>query len=70
MTIDNNKFIYFYDQAGCQWYWYEYRIRKFTKLIGTPKLTENFAGIGSANLNENGVNAIKEIYRINFNKNE
>ena len=66
MAIDNKKPIYFFDQKGRQWYWYNYKIEKFTKLIGTPKLTNDFAGIGSANLNTHGIQAIKEVYRINF----
>lgn len=66
MAIDNKKLVYFYDQDGCKWYWYDYRIEKFSELNGIPKLKENFAGIGSAKLNENGINAIKDIYEANL----
>jgi hypothetical protein len=65
MGIDNKKPIYFYDQEKCEWYWYDYNIQKFVELNGIPKLSKNFAGIGSAKLNENGINAIKEIYEAN-----
>jgi len=65
MARDNNKLIYFYDQDICKWYWFDYRINKFTELKGIPKLKENFAGIGSANLNQNGILAIKDVYKAN-----
>lgn len=66
MGIDNKKLIYFYDQELCKWYWYDYNIDKFSELGGIPKLKENFAGIGSAKLNENGVKAIKDVYEANL----
>lgn len=65
MAIDNKKLVYFYDQELCKWYWYDYRIGKFSELQGIPKLKENFAGIGSALLNDNGTKAIKDVYEAN-----
>jgi len=78
MAIDNNKPVYFFDQKKNTWY--EYR-QAFGNLqtdrfsepggfyeVSTPPLTENFAGVGTRNLNENGKRAIIELYRVNFNE--
>jgi len=69
MGIDNNKHIYVFEQNMNSWYEYSYDENKFIKISYIPKLTENFAGIGTREINENGKNAIIELYRVNFNDN-
>ena len=66
MAIDNNKPVFFFDQIGNNWYEYNYSDRYFTEMMEIPRLTENFAGVGSRKLNENGENAIVNIYEHNF----
>jgi hypothetical protein len=66
MGIDNNKPVFFFDQLICKWFEYDYTQRKFVDFDGIPTLTHNFAGVGSANLNEDGEDAIREIYKFNF----
>lgn len=77
MAIDNNKPIYFFEQNKNKWFKYEKghgdlnydrfaEPDRFREISYIPPLTEKFAGIGTRNLNENGKNAIKELYRINF----
>lgn len=64
--IDNNKPVFVFDQNINSWFKYSYEENKFIKMSGIPYLTEKFAGIGTRNLNENGKNAIKELYKSNF----
>lgn len=68
LSIDNNKPIFVFEQNENSWYEYSYDKNKFVKISYIPKLTENFAGIGTRNINENGKNAIIELYRVNFNE--
>tara|TARA_R110000772_G_scaffold17946_3_gene49934 strand:+ start:102030 stop:102587 length:558 start_codon:yes stop_codon:yes gene_type:complete len=66
MAIDNNKPVYFFDQIGYNWYQYNYTLKVFQLILEIPLLTEDFAGIGSANLNENGKEAIRDVYKSCF----
>jgi len=68
MGIDNNKPVYVFDQEMNSWFMYLYSECKFTKCYSIPKLTENFAGIGTRGLNIFGKQAIEEIYKHNFKK--
>lgn len=78
MGIDNNKPIYVFEQNENSWYEYikdgDTENDKFTpsgkflKISHIPKLSENFAGIGTRDINENAKKAIIELYRANFNK--
>jgi len=71
--IDNNKPVFFFDQDDNKWYEfvYEEELKKigidgpgrFIPITFTPTLTENFAGIGTRKINENGVKAIKELLK-------
>ena len=62
MGIDNGKTVYVFDQDISSWFKWSYISESFVK-SPTPKITvENFAGIGTRNLNENGVNAIKSLF--------
>lgn len=66
MAIDNNKDVYFFDQDNPQWNWFSHVHMSFLKFYGIPILPENFAGIGTRDLTKDGENAIKEIYKHNF----
>jgi hypothetical protein len=68
MGIDNNKPVFVFDQTDDTWYTYLYQKNEFVKVYGTPRLTKNFAGIGTRSLNRNGTEAIKRIYRHNIEK--
>ena len=68
-AIDNNKPVYVFDQNKNSWYKYSYINNKFEKIDYIPTLTEKFAGIGTRELNENGRNAIIELYKKNFDGN-
>lgn len=66
MAIDNKKNIFFFDQPLKSWHKYNYETQSFEKIDYIPKLTENFAGIGTRKINEDGKNAIREIYKHNL----
>lgn len=65
MTIIENKPLYVFDQEKEQWYFWN--DKKFEVCV-TPKLTENFAGIGTREINDAGINAIRNVYKKTFNK--
>jgi hypothetical protein len=66
MAINNNKPVYLFEQNFNQWYIYSSLFNKFTPIYVTPYLTNNFAGIGTRGINENGKQAIKEILKFNL----
>jgi len=68
MAIDNRKPVYFFDQENNKWNTFNYETMMFDEMTNIPKLTENFAGIGTRDINENGINAIKQVYENTFNK--
>jgi hypothetical protein len=71
MAIDNQKPTYVFDQMNKMWVTFLYP--SLTHLAyddGTiPILTENFAGIGTRDLNDNGREAIRKIYYERFCQN-
>lgn len=66
MGIDNKKPIFFFDQENNNWNKFNYEKEEFEVIDYVPKLTQNFAGIGTRELQENGKDAIREIYKVNF----
>lgn len=66
MAIDNNKTIYFFNQPTKEWYIYFPLQKKFINFYDIPTLTEDFAGIGTRELNLSGMNAIDEVYQHTF----
>ncbi len=62
--ILTNKEVYVFDQEKEQWYYWN---GKFEVCV-TPKLTENFAGIGTREINEAGKKAIRNVYEKTFKK--
>lgn len=66
MALDNYKPVYLYDQTSRLWWMYTYADSKFDRMYTIPRLTKNFAGIGTRGLNNAGAEAIKEILKYNF----
>ena len=66
MAIDNNKPVFFFDQGSSQWFAYDYVSKQFYAIDYIPKLTENFAGIGTREITEDGINAIRKVYKNQF----
>ena len=65
MAIDDNKPVYVYDQVRKQWF--SNINGQWQVFSGIPKLTKNFAGIGTRELNQDGKDAIKQVYENTFN---
>ena len=62
MSIESNKPTFVFDQFQNKWFKWD---KEFVE-IDEPILTQNFAGVGTRELNENGINAIKSIYKKTF----
>lgn len=62
MGIDNYKPVYVFDQYECQWFKFSYVFYEFKRITYRPILTEIFAGIGTRDINENGIKAIKSLF--------
>lgn len=65
MAINDNKPIYVYDQIRKQWF--ANLNGSWQVFSGIPKLTKNFSGIGTRELNNDGKDAIKQVYENTFN---
>ena len=63
MAIDNDKELYVFDQSKKQWYYWD---KKFVVCV-TPKLTKEYAGIGSRKITDGGIQAIRNVYKKTFN---
>lgn len=69
MAIDNHKSVWVNDQIKEDWLYFDYGYKMFLPMGGIiPKLTENFAGIGTRDLNDNGREAIRRVYQTSFLK--
>lgn len=64
MAIQARKPVYIFDQKRLQWY--KNIDGKWSK-SDTPTLTNNFAGIGTRKINEQGKQAIEDVYKNTFN---
>ena len=66
--INEGKPVYVYDQKRKQWYKNEGKPenRKFIPLEEAPKLTFNFAGVGTRNINDEGRKAIQDVFTNTF----
>ena len=65
LAIDLGKPVYVFDMGFNQWK--EYRDGRFVP-CPTPKLTKEFAGIGSRFLTQGGKDAIDQVFEVTFGK--
>lgn len=67
MAINHLRDVYVFDQSKSKWFRWSYSSNSFIELKETPKIkTQNFAGIGTRELNEFGKRAIRELYERTF----
>jgi len=64
MAIQHKKPIFVFNQKDNKWY--KWNLNQFREIDYVPKLTENFAGIGTRELSFEGETAIEELYSSNF----
>ena len=62
MAMIEKKPIYVFEQNRNVWFYFNYNSNKFEVFNGTPILTEKFAGIGTRNINNYGIEAIKSLF--------
>lgn len=65
MAIDNKKETFVFDQANNTWNKYNYDKMEFEIIDYIPKLTQHFAGVGTREINDNGLKAIQDILESN-----
>jgi hypothetical protein len=69
MAIANDKIVFFFNQPTNAWYigtkYDSNNTAYFVEIDYVPKLTSNFAGIGTREIEDNGKAAIKRIYEEN-----
>lgn len=67
MGINNKKDIYIYDQIRMKWFKWSYIKNSFIEIQNIPKIScNNFAGIGTREINEYGIKAIEDVYKSTF----
>ena len=68
MAIDNKKPIYLFDQSKNGWFKFDYDELVFMFIDYIPTLTKNFAGIGTREINEHGIDAILQLIKENVER--
>jgi hypothetical protein len=68
MAINNAKFVYVYDQIREKWFRWSYSSLSYVE-CKCPKIEyQNFAGIGTREINPMGIQAIREVFNNTFSK--
>ena len=71
MAIDAEKEVFVFDQDRNAWHRWSYNSMKFVAMKECPAITEqDFAGIGTREIRQNGIAAIEEVYEKTFGKAE
>lgn len=71
MGINNQREVFLFDQVRDKWYRWSYSTNRFIPTESTPSITsQDFAGIGTREIKQNGINQIKSVYNLTYNKNE
>jgi hypothetical protein len=66
MSVDRYKLTYLFEQKMNKWMVFSYGPNIFVDYYKTPTLPKNFAGIGTRDINENGLQAILNVYEETF----
>lgn len=67
MSINNYRKIYVFDQNKDKWFRWSYISSKFELCKTLPIISsENFAGVGTREIKENGIKAIEDLYKRTF----
>lgn len=69
MSINQENDVYVFDQTKDKWFRWSYNSLRFVELKEVPQITEqDFAGIGTREIQPNGVKAIRDVYEKTFLK--
>lgn len=66
MAINNEKPVYVFDQEKDSWFRWSYSSLRFVEVFDLKINFQNFAGIGTREIKENGILAIKKLYGKTF----
>lgn len=68
MAINNLREVFVFDQVKLKWFRWSYSSMSFIQLPETPIIkTQNFAGVGTRQINADGIKAIEDLYSKTFN---
>jgi len=69
MAINQENDVYVFDQSKDKWFRWSYNALRFMETKEVPSITEqNFAGIGTREIQPNGIKAIRDVYEKTFLK--
>lgn len=69
MGINNNREVFVFDQIRDKWFRWSYSTLQFVEMKEVPTIdVQNFTGIGTREIQSNGVKAIKDVYEKTFKK--
>lgn len=69
MAINQENDVYVFDQTKDKWFRWSYNALRFMETKEVPSITEqNFAGIGTREIQPNGIKAIRDVYQKTFLK--
>ena len=69
MGINHNRDIYVFDQTRDKWFRWSYTSLSFVEMNDVPAIeTQDFAGIGTRELQPNGLKAIRDVYEKTYKK--
>lgn len=67
MGINNEREVFLFNQVRDSWFRWSYTSNSFVVLKSCPKITkQNFAGIGTRELKQNGKEQIEQVYKLTF----
>lgn len=67
MGINKSRKVFVFDQDKDKWFRWSYSSLTFIELGETPDIkSQNFAGIGTREIKQNGIQAIREVYKKTF----
>lgn len=69
MAINQENDVYVFDQIKDRWFRWSYNSLRFVEIKEVPLITEqDFAGIGTREIQPNGIKAIRDVYEKTFLK--
>ena len=69
MGINHNRDVYVFDQTRDKWFRWSYTSLSFVEMNDIPVIeSQDFAGIGTRELQPNGLKAIRDVYEKTFKK--
>lgn len=69
MSINQENDVYVFDQTKDKWFRWSYNSLRFVELKEVPSITDqNFAGVGTREIRDNGIKAIRDVYEKTFKK--